>query len=141
MTDPHGLLASGEPTATLAELAAMLDVSMNALRIVIQERAAGNARYVRRSPSRETRYAIADVRSLVEKNRTWLDERRRAATELEATQRAARALKKAANEAASNTRRDRPPPASKKMPRPRSYGASSERRGPITPEVIVRKAR
>ncbi|MDP9034971.1 MAG: hypothetical protein M3O50_09195 [Myxococcota bacterium] len=139
--DPHGLLPSGEPMATLAELAGMFDVSMNALRIVLQERAAGGARYVRRSPSRETLYAIADVRSAIAENRAWLDERRRVAAELEAMQRAAKALKKAANEAASSTRRDRPAPASKKMPRPRAYGSASERRGPITPEVIVRKAR
>src|SRR5208283_5144238 len=117
VTDPHGLLTSAEPTATLAELALTLDVSTSALRIVLkgEAEASEHVRFVRCRPASESRYAVADVRAVVEKNRTWLDERRRQAAQLEATQRAAKQARTAANEAASNARHDRSPPASRRV--------------------------
>ena len=143
VTDPHGLLTSAEPTATLAELSVTLDVSTSALRIVLKGDASEHVRFIRCKPSSESRYAVADVRAVVEKNRKWLDERRRDAAQLEATQRAAKQAKTAANEAASNARHDRAPPSSRKVAKQATHqrGPSSERRGPSAPEVYVRRGK
>jgi hypothetical protein len=144
VTDPHGLLTSAEPTATLAELAVALDVSTSALRIVLKGEASDQVRFVRCRPSSESRYAIADVRAVVEKNRKWLDDRRRDAAQLEAAQRAAKQAKTAANEAASNARHDRSPPPSRKVAKHATpqRGPSAERRGAsIAPEVYVRRGK
>jgi hypothetical protein len=143
VTDPHGLLSSAEPTATLAQLALMLDVSTSALRIVLKGDASEQVRFIRCRPASESRYAVTDVRAVVEKNRGWLDERRRQAEQLEATQRAAKQAKRAANEAASNARRDRSPPPSRKVPKHSMShrGPGSERRESSAPEVYVRRVK
>jgi hypothetical protein len=104
VTDPEDLVMSAEPTARLSELAAMFDVSSNALRIVLQFPDCDRVRFARCKPARETRYAIDDVRAVVAKHRVWFDERRRHAAELETSQRAARARSKAANEAKAAAR-------------------------------------
>ncbi len=145
VTDPHGLLTSAEPTATLAELSVTLDVSTSALRIVLKGEASEQVRFVRCRPSSESRYAIADVRAVVEKNRQWLDDRRRDAAQLEAAQREAKRARTAANEAASNARHDhRSPPPSRKVPKHGTpqRGPGTERRVTSSaPEVYVRRGK
>jgi hypothetical protein len=104
VADPHGLLTSGEPTARLHELAAMFEVSSKALRIALESPFGDGVRFARCKPARVTRYAVEDVRAVVEQHRLWFDERRRRAAELEISQRAARAEKTAANEAKARAR-------------------------------------
>jgi hypothetical protein len=118
--------------ATLGELATMLDVSVKALRLAFDREPHGRIRFVRRKPARETLYAVSDVRALVESQRTWFDERRRQAQELEATQRAARVERRETNVAKSEARH---------KARAARAGAPPSRpdvRGRSGPEVVVR---
>jgi len=147
-TDESGPAMIDEPTARLNELATMFDVSANALRIALEGPGRDRVRFVRGKPASDTRYAVGDVKALVEQQRTWFDDRRRRAAELEASQRAAKAAKKAANEARSEARRGSPrrgpspqaaargaSPAS--APKPRGQGPRDKTGAPREPEVIV----
>jgi hypothetical protein len=72
--DDAAVLSSGEALATVPELAAMLDVSGNTLRWVIQREGAPLVRYL--SSSRPVRHCIADARAAVEVARPEIDARR-----------------------------------------------------------------
>ena len=148
-TDESAPAMIDEPTARLIELATMFDVSANALRIALEGPGRDRVRLVRAKPASDTRYAVGDVKALVEQQRAWFDDRRRRAAELEASQRAAKAAKKAANEARSEARRSPPsrrgpPPqgaargaSPSSGPKPRGQGPRDKTGGAREPEVIV----
>jgi len=98
MADPHGLIASGEPLATVPELARMLGCSGKALHAVLNwplYRLVPFVRY-RGAPSR---YSTAAARIAIEPHRAEIEERRQRAQDLETRERAARAQRDAARPA------------------------------------------
>jgi hypothetical protein len=88
-SDPHGLFLSGEPLATLPELARMIGCSAKALRGLLDGPLCLRVRYVHRNPG-PCLYAVADVLAAVEPHRGQIEERRLRAAEHEAAERAAK---------------------------------------------------
>ncbi len=153
--DDQALIASGEPLATMAELAILLGVNASSIRHVMRRPDASPVRSVRATPEVPARFSVADVKAAVEPHREALEERRKRAEALEAEERAAarakkaaRAVAHAAHVAAKATRskggghskrhgKSPPPSAGTSAPPP---PASSRRKGP-EPEVIVMRRR
>jgi MarR-like DNA-binding transcriptional regulator SgrR of sgrS sRNA len=106
LADPHGLVATGEPLATLPELARMIGCSGRALHSLLSRRLNDRVRHVRYRPG-ATRYHVQDVLTAVEPLKPELEERRQRAEELEAKNRAAKAARLAAAEAAQSARKAR----------------------------------
>jgi hypothetical protein len=135
VTDPHGLLATGEPLATVPELALTLGCSGKALHSLLGGRLYGLVRFVRYKPG-GTRYCVADVLTAVEPLKAEIEERRRCAEELEATDRAAKAARVAAAEAAQSARKAKQADRTRREPR-REARAQAAARPAKTPEVII----
>lgn len=151
--DDQALLASGEPLATMAELATLLGVNASSIRHAMRRPDASPVRSVRATPETPARFSVADVRAVVEPHRGALEERRRRAEALEAEERAAAKAKKAARALAhaahvaaraapkggqSSQRRSKPPSLAGSSPPPSQ--AASRRKG-REPEIIVMRRR
>jgi hypothetical protein len=65
LADPHGLVATGEPLATLPELARMIGCSGRLLHSLLSRRLSDRVRHVRYRPG-ATRYHVQDVLTAVE---------------------------------------------------------------------------
>jgi hypothetical protein len=100
VTDPHGLLATGEELATIPELARLLDVSGTVLRGLLGGPLCERVRFVRYAPG-QWRYSGADARVAIEAHRPDIEARRQRAAEQEAHERAARTEKLAAKASTS----------------------------------------
>jgi hypothetical protein len=98
LADPHGLIPSGEPLATVPELARMLGCSGGALKGLLGGPLHKVVRFVRFKPG-PCRYSVADVRAAVEPHRGKIEERRQRAADLETRDRAAKAARDAARPA------------------------------------------
>jgi hypothetical protein len=117
--DDRALLASGEPLATLAEVAAMIGVSAKNIRRVLGRDDVPLVRYIKATSESPSRFAVADVKAAVEPHRQEIEERQRRALAHAAEERAAAGAKKAARAAAhtahvaAKTARSprRPPPS------------------------------
>jgi hypothetical protein len=135
--DPHGLLATGEPLATVPELARTIGCSGNALHSLLGGRLYDSVRFVRYKPG-ALRYCVSDVLTAVEPLKAEIEAHRRCAEELEAADRAAKAARVAAAEAAQSARKARQADRTRRDPRreaPAEAGA-----GPAKPpEVIGRR--
>jgi hypothetical protein len=152
--DDQALLASGEPLATMAELAVLLGVNASSIRYVMRRADASPVRSVRATPESPARFSVSDVRAVVDPHRKSLEERRRRAEALEAEERAAARAKKAARaiahaaHVAAKVARSKGGPASNrraKSPPPAGSGAApppvpSRRKG-AEPEIIVMRRR
>jgi hypothetical protein len=91
ISDPCGLLQSGEELATIPDVARRLGCSGRALRKLLVG-LAGRVRYMRKV-GEPALYCVADVRAAVEPHREGLAERGRRAADLETRERAAKALR------------------------------------------------
>jgi len=137
LTDPHNLIASGEPLAIPRDLAPMLGVSGMALKALLKGPLYPLVRFVRYAHG-PSHYSIADARRAIEPHRAELEARRQRAADLAASERAA----KAARIAASKEGADAPPPDPKPTPPNGSRpGATPPRARRGEPEIIVRRAR
>jgi hypothetical protein len=130
--DPHGLLASGEPLATVPELARTIGCSSTALRRLLGGPLYEMVHFVGGGAGVPWRYSIADARTAFEPCRARVEERRRVADERQAAERAAKAAKKSA---APATKPAKAPPST------RPDRSATSRRGTSAPEVFVRRAR
>jgi hypothetical protein len=160
--DDRALLASGEPLATLAELAAMIGVSAKNVRRVLNRDDVPLVRYVKATSESPSRFAVADVKAAVEPHRHEIEERQRRALALAAEERAAAGARKAARAAAHAThvaakagrspRRSGPPSGTGSRAAAPTQGAPSSKahassfparpaRGRPEPEVIVVRRR
>src|ERR1700722_3358399 len=108
VTDPHGLLATGEELATAPELAKLLGVSTTVLRGLLGGRLYSLVRFVRYTPG-ASRYSVADARQAIEPHRPDIEARRLRAEEHAAKERAAKAAKDAAKAAKKGKGRTPPP--------------------------------
>jgi hypothetical protein len=95
--DPHALLTTGEPLATVPELAGRLGCSTGALKELLRGPLYERVRFVRCTPG-PWRYCVADVVQAFEPHRAAVEARRLRAAELEASDRAAKAARGAATE-------------------------------------------
>jgi hypothetical protein len=93
--DPNNLLTSGEELATERDLARILGVSRKVLCGLLKGAMAKNVRFVRYA-SEPWRYSVSDARTAIEPHRAAIQERRRKADELEASNRAKAAARRAA---------------------------------------------
>jgi hypothetical protein len=159
--DDRALLASGEPLATLAELAAMIGVSAKNVRRVLNRDDVPLVRYLKATSESPSRFAVADVKAAVEPHRHEIEERQRRALALAAEERAAAGARKAARAAAHAThvaaKAGRPPRRSgqpsgtgsraapaKGAPSSKAHSSSfpaRPARGKPEPEVIVVRRR
>jgi hypothetical protein len=155
ITDPHGLLGSGEELLPLGQLASLLGCSKNALRELLHG-PLRNVRWARREPEPAV-YSVADARTAFEPHRADVEAKRQRHIELEASGRAAALAAKEARiaadakrkaEAARLPRVSRPrnsepaSPAASSKPggeklAPQNLPPTSSRRPARTPEVIV----
>jgi len=152
--DDQALIASGEPLATMAELAILLGVNASSIRHVMRRPDASPVRSVRATPEIAARFSVSDVRVAVEPYREALEERRKRAEALEVEERAAARAKKAARAVAhaahvaaklarskggrsAQRHAKSPPSGGSKAPPP---VPPSRRKGP-EPEVIVMRRR
>lgn len=142
--DEAALLASGEPLATLPELSALFGFSGASLQHVLKHSQAPLVRYVRADGVSRARYAVSDVRAVVESHRVELEERRRRAEAQQAAERAASDARKAARaidhaahvaRKAARARGGAQGPRGKHGPPPSSSRPFSSRRH--EPEVVV----
>jgi hypothetical protein len=92
ISDPCGLLQSGEGLATLPEVARLLGCSGRALRKLLVGPLSGRVRYMRKAGG-PTHYCVTDVRAALAPHREALAERRQRAADLETRERAAKALR------------------------------------------------
>jgi hypothetical protein len=129
--DDRALLASGEPLATLAEVAAMIGVSAKNIRRVLGRDDVPLVRYVKATSESPSRFAVADVKAAVEPHRQEIDERQRRALAHAAEEQAAAGAKKAARAAAHTAhvaaKMARPPR------RPSSHAGAGSRGGSRAP--------
>ncbi len=155
ISDPHGLLESGEELAPIGQLASLLGCSNNELRKLLQGPLRG-VRWARREPEPAV-YSVADARAAFEPHRAEVEARRQAHVDLEASSRAARVARVAANVDADAKRKaeaasrpeippqavfKRSPPAASPKPSGENWvkenlPPTSSRRQPSAPEVIV----
>jgi hypothetical protein len=140
IADPHGLLASGEPLGTIAELATAHGLGRRLVRLVVHRRWQ-EIRYVDVRPHR--RYHVGDFAAVVEQLAPALAERAKRIAETEAAD-AERGRQRREREAEKKTAPKPPPPAKKpKAPTPPPptpsipAPARGARRGPSVPEVIT----
>ncbi len=98
--DDRALLSSGEPLATLAEVAAMIGMSAKNIRRVLSRDDVPLVRYLKATLESPSRFAVADVRAAVEPHRQEIEERQRRALAHAAEEREAAGAKKAARAAA-----------------------------------------
>jgi hypothetical protein len=98
ITDPHGLLQSGEELATIGEIAPRLGCSKTALASLLHGPLHELVRRVCYNPG--TRYCVADVVKHYEPHRAEVEARRARGEALENGQRAASAKAKADRQAA-----------------------------------------
>jgi hypothetical protein len=150
ITDPHGLLESGEELAPVGQLASLLGCSKNALRELLHG-PLRSVRWARREPD-PTVYAVSDARLAFEPYRAEVEARQQRHVELEASGRAAALAAKEARIAADAKRKAeaaRRPQFSHSKPSPPAAKPSGEKRAKKnspptspqpqhrTPEVIV----
>jgi prophage antirepressor-like protein len=130
--DDRALLGSGEPLATLAEVAAMIGISAKNVRRVLSRDDARPVRYVKATSESPSRFAVADVKAAVEPHRQEIEERQRRAMAQAAQESAAARAKKTARAVAHAThvaaKAGRPPRRSAA-----STGAGSRAPGPGKP--------
>jgi hypothetical protein len=103
ISDPHGLLASGEELLPLGQLASVLGCSKNALRELLH----GPLRYVRwaRREPEPALYSVADARTAFEPHGAEVEAKRQRHIEFEASGRAAAFTAKEARIAADAKRK------------------------------------
>jgi hypothetical protein len=98
--DDRALLASGEPLATLAEIAATIGMSAKNIRRVLSRDNVPLVRYLKATSESPSRFAVADIKAAVEPHRQEIEERQRRALAHAAEEHAAAVAKKAARAAA-----------------------------------------
>lgn len=135
LADPHGLVATGEPLATLPELARIIGCSGRALHSLLSRRLNNRVRHVRYRPG-GTRYHVQDVLTAVEPLKPELEEHRRRAEELEASNRAAKAARLAAAEAAQSARKAKQARRSSRGPSQTAPKRASSAEV-VNPEVVI----
>ena len=141
VTDPHGLLGSGEELATEPELARVLRVSRAVLRELLHGPLYNRVRFVRYTKA-PWRFCVSDARTAIEPHRPAIELRRRKADEQEAAERAAAAARRAAGAAtprsAAPRKPDPQPTAMKPAATPKHETPRPSSRQ--VPEVFVRRA-
>jgi hypothetical protein len=140
IADPHGLLASGEPLGTIAELATAHGLGRRLVRLVVHRRWQ-EIRYVDVRPHR--RYHVGDFATVVEQLRPQIQERARriAATEAEDAERGRlRREREAEKKTAPSAKKKPPAPPPPRPPKLAPHAKGTIRRAPAGPEVIVRRS-
>jgi hypothetical protein len=131
VTDPHGLLESGEPTLPMGQLASLLGCSKNALRELLHG-PLRSVRWARREPAPAV-YSVADTQAAFEPHRAEIEARRKRHLELEASGRSAALAAKEERIAADARRKadgaSRPPVSRQENIKPSSPAASTKPRG------------
>jgi hypothetical protein len=103
VSDPCGLLQTGEELATLPEVARLLGCSGKALRELFAGSLSGRVRYIRKDEG-PALYCVTDASAAVDPHREALAERRQRAADRETSERAAKSLKVAKTAAEHESR-------------------------------------